>query len=207
MDEPHNRILFDPNAEDVAAFGSLLDIHLNQGSRRLARELRPFVLSRGWEHIFRPDDKYPFESCCSAIGSWRSSALRQDLRSAQLRDGAFRYWVYSAKLCWSHRHLDGISLSPEHIFWLTFFPANGWHCCCSVYGCRTVAGIVRLGGDPAKLLPENWAPVDPITGLPAGIERDFGTRFHPDLRAGLLALSEGRHEDRCDLPPEPAIDH
>ncbi len=192
---------FDPTAQQVESVRSILDVFGSHAARQLARELRPPLVAFHWHEVFDIANRYSFEGRVAAIARWHSGIDYQARRLAQLHDGDFQYWVYSSTLCWSHRHLNSIVLPPDHPFWTSFFPANGWHCNCSVYGCRNEAGIARLGGDPTKQLPLDWATVDQKTGLPVGIGAGFGSQTHPDLEAGLLALFQGRHECHCDLPP------
>lgn len=76
-------------------------------------------------------------------------------RMAQLQEGGYSLWVYkhseSAKnprpqhLAW-----NGLALPPEHPFWKTHYPPNGWGCGCYVVGARNEQGVRRLGGDPDK---------------------------------------------------------
>jgi F like protein len=98
-------------------------------------------------------------------------------RRAQLIEGNFKYWVYrhGGSLEPREHHLawDGIALPPDHPFWVTHAPPNGWGCSCRIFGARTRAGIRRVGGDPDKTLPDDWQAVDPRTNTPTGIDRGW----------------------------------
>ncbi|MDB5658324.1 MAG: hypothetical protein JWS10_939 [Cypionkella sp.] len=98
-------------------------------------------------------------------------------RMAQLVDGKFKFWVYSHGNAMEPRlqHLawDGVALPPDHPFWQSHAPPNGWGCTCSVYGANTAAGVRRMGGDPDKLLPDGWQMPDPKTGAPRGIDKGW----------------------------------
>lgn len=112
-------------------------------------------------------------------------------RLAQLREGKFRYWVYrhggSLEPRPHHLSWDGVGLPPDHPFWATHYPPNGWGCSCTVHGARTEAGIRRVGGDPDKALPDNWRARDAKTGAPAGIDKGWdhapGASVSDEIRA------------------------
>lgn len=99
-------------------------------------------------------------------------------RRAQLIKGGYKWWVYrhggSVEPRLHHLALDGIALPPDHPFWQTHYPPNGWGCSCTVFGARSAAGIRRVGGDPYKVLPEGWDKIDPRTGAPQGIDKGWG---------------------------------
>lgn len=98
-------------------------------------------------------------------------------RFAQLKAGNFKYWVYrhggSLEPRPVHLDWDGIALPPEHPFWQTHYPPSDWGCSCYVVGARTKAGIRRVGGDPNKTLPDNWRELDPKTGAPIGVGKNW----------------------------------
>lgn len=98
-------------------------------------------------------------------------------RFAQLQAGNFEYWVYRHGSPLDPRiiHLgwDGLILPPDHPFWLTHAPPNGWGCTCYIVGARSIADAVRKGGKPGLALPPNWASLDPKTGAPHGIDRGW----------------------------------
>ena len=98
-------------------------------------------------------------------------------RHAQLVEGGFKYWVYfhggSAHPRLQHLDWDGLILPADHPFWATHYPPNGWGCSCYVVGARSIKGAIRLGGNPMKVLPDNWAELDPKTGAPSGIGKGW----------------------------------
>jgi hypothetical protein len=99
-------------------------------------------------------------------------------RLAQLRDGNFPFWMYkhggSTDPRPQHLAWDGLVLPPDHPFWSTHAPPNGWGCSCRIVGVRTRDAARRLGGDPDKVLPEGWDTIDEATGEPVGIDRGWG---------------------------------
>ena len=99
-------------------------------------------------------------------------------RHAQLQAGGFEYWVYRHSGA-EHPRLDhlswnGIILPPDHPFWVQHYPPNGWGCGCKVFGARSEAGAMRVGGIPGKALPEGWDRIDAKTGAQVGIGRGWG---------------------------------
>jgi hypothetical protein len=100
-------------------------------------------------------------------------------RLAQLRSGNFALWVYRHNDSVRHPrplHVswNGITLPPDHIFWTTHYTPNGWGCECYIVGARSDAGAARVGGDPAKPLPNGWDSIDPKTGEPPGVDAGWG---------------------------------
>lgn len=99
-------------------------------------------------------------------------------RYAQLREGGFDLWIYrhnDSVLRPRPQHLawNGLTLPPDHEFWRTHAPQNGWGCKCGVVGARSARGARRLGGDPDKALPDGWDAIDPKTGAPIGIDKGW----------------------------------
>lgn len=99
-------------------------------------------------------------------------------RYAQLAAEDWPFWVYrhggSLEPRPVHLSWDGLALPPDHAFWSKYYPPSDWGCSCYVVGARSEAGIRRVGGDPAKKLPGNWAKPDPKTGEPKGIGKGWG---------------------------------
>lgn len=99
-------------------------------------------------------------------------------RMAQLVEGGFLLWVYrhgaSREPREQHLAWDGLVLPPDHPFWQTHAPPNGWGCSCYVLGARSEAGARRLGGRPELRLPDDWDRLDPKTGAPPGIDKGWG---------------------------------
>ena len=137
-------------------------------------------------------------------------------RLAQLKAGNFKFWVYrhggSLEPRPEHLSWDGLVLPPEHAFWATHYPPSDWGCSCYVVGARSEAGARRLGGDPAKTLPENWRTIDPKTGAPIGIGRGWNYAPGASVSKEVQALAgKVRHWDYAvakafmdELPPERA---
>jgi hypothetical protein len=96
---------------------------------------------------------------------------------AQLVEGDFAFWIYrhggSREPRPQHLAWDGLTLPPDHPFWTTHAPPNGWGCSCSVTGSRSRRIARRMGGDPDMTLPEGWDRPDPRTGAPPGIDRGW----------------------------------
>ncbi|BEH14265.1 phage minor head protein [Marinobacter shengliensis] len=112
-------------------------------------------------------------------------------RNAQLQEGGFEFWVYkhggSAEPRTQHLAWDGLTLPATHPFWRTHFAPNGWGCSCYVVGARSEAAARRLGGNPGQPLPEGWNEIDPKTGAPPGISKNWdyapGDRVSDVVRA------------------------
>nr|WP_241699981.1 phage minor head protein [Tabrizicola sp. SY72] len=113
-------------------------------------------------------------------------------RRAQLLAGNFAFWVYrhggSREPRILHLGWNGLALPPDHAFWATHSPPNGWGCSCYVVGARTAAGIRRVGGDPAKTLADGWQALDPRTRAPKGIDRGWG--YAPGATVSDLIIAQ-----------------
>ncbi len=98
-------------------------------------------------------------------------------RFAQLTEAGFPYWVYfhGNSLEPRHQHLawDGVVLKPDHPFWATHYPPNGWGCSCYASGARSLESARRLGGKPDLDLPEGWQVPTARTGAPPGIDKGW----------------------------------
>ncbi|WP_367025216.1 phage minor head protein [Methylococcus sp. ANG] len=99
-------------------------------------------------------------------------------RFAQLTEAGFGLWVYRHSDSVLHPrplHLawNGLALPPDHPFWKTHYPPNGWGCHCYVVGARSESGARRLGGDPDKRVDPDWSETDPKTGAPVGIDKGW----------------------------------
>lgn len=141
------------------------------------RDFRAIVEKHGW-HGWTGEGTAKGEA-------WRTRVIYQtNLRTsymagrhAQLVAGDYPLWVYrhggSREPRLDHLGWDGLILPPDHPFWATHFPPNGWGCNCRVFGARSVAGAVRRGGKPGLTLPDGWAAPSPKTGAPSGIDRGW----------------------------------
>lgn len=115
-------------------------------------------------------------------------------RMAQLVDGKFKFWVYKHGNALEPRlqHLawDGLALPPDHPFWQTHAPPNGWGCTCRIRGANTEAGIRRAKGDPGKVLPSGWQSPDPKTGVARGIDKGWDYATGATAIRALLPITE-----------------
>lgn len=127
-------------------------------------------------------------------------------RMAQLVAGNYRYWIYkhgnSLEPRPQHLDWDGIALPPDHPFWETHAPPNGWGCTCRIRGARDEAGIRRARGDPGKQLPDGWQSIDPHTGAQVGIDKGW------DYKVGgsVAPMIDSVKKKYATLPPEVAAD-
>lgn len=150
-------------------------------------------------------------------------------RLAQLRKSGFKFWVYrhsgAAHPRLNHLAFDGIALPPDHPFWVTHYPPNGWGCGCIVEGAMNAAGIRRVGGDPDKKLLDNWRDLDPRTGAPIGIGKGWAQspgadvtddidrivkakleKLNPDVGAGYGAEMQPLVEEAWQLAVQQSVD-
>jgi hypothetical protein len=177
-------------ADLLADLAAAVDKAISQGTslEEFRRDFREIVARQGW-HGWTGEGSKRGEA-------WRTRTIyRTNMattyaagRRAQLVDGGFAWWVYrhggSREPRILHLGWNGIALPPDHPFWQTHSPPNGWGCSCYVVGARTRAGIRRAGGDPDKPLPDNWQGLDPRTGAPRGIDK--GWAYAPGARVDHL---------------------
>lgn len=159
-------------ADLLADLGAAVDKSISQGTTldQFRKDFRQIVAKHGWTG-------WTGEGTAKGE-AWRTKVIYQANmrtsymagRRAQLIAGNYKYWVYRHSGAehprLDHLALDGIALPPDHPFWLTHFPPNGFFCGCDVYGAHTLAGIRRVGGDPDKRLPEGWDKRDADGNLP-----------------------------------------
>lgn len=114
-------------------------------------------------------------------------------RRAQLIAGKYPIWVYKHSGAEHPRlhHLawDGVALPVDHPFWATHSPPNGWGCGCEIYGARSEAGVRRVGGDPAKALPDGWQMRDQDGGL-SGIDKGWDYAPGATATSSILTLKD-----------------
>lgn len=114
-------------------------------------------------------------------------------RRAQLIAGQYPIWVYKHSGAEHPRlhHLawDGVALPFDHPFWATHSPPNGWGCGCEIYGARSDAGVRRVGGDPAKALPDGWQMRDQDGAL-SGIDKGWDYAPGATASASILTLKD-----------------
>lgn len=127
-------------------------------------------------------------------------------RMAQLAEGKFDFWVYrhggSLEPRIQHLGWDGLILPPDHPFWQTHAPPNGWGCSCYIIGARSIAGAKRVGGNPDIKLPPDWQKLNPRTGAPEGIDRGWDYAPGASVTDIVSALAPKLNM----LPESPSID-
>lgn len=170
------------------------------------RDFRRIVEERGW-HGWTGEGTKGGEA-------WRTRVIyRTNMRTsyaagrlAQLVEGGFKLWIYrhggSLEPRVIHLGWDGLVLPPDHPFWATHAPPNGWGCSCYIVGARSFRGAQRLGGQPGKELPEGWQKLDQKTGAPVGIDK--GWAYQPGASAvdDILAMARDKARDL----PKPVAD-
>lgn len=148
-----------------------------EGIAAFRRDFRAIVERHGWHGWTGEGTKRGEAWRTRVIYQTNMATSRAAGRMAQLREGEFRFWVYrhggSRDPRPQHLAWDGLALPPDHPFWATHYPPNGWGCSCYVRGARSEAGVRRLGGDPDLRLPEDWQARDPRTGTPGGIDKGW----------------------------------
>lgn len=148
-----------------------------RGIEEFRRDFRSIVAKNGWTG-WTGEGSVKGEAWRVGV-IYRTNAMTSYAagRYAQLVAGKFPLWVYrhgdSKEPRLEHLSWDGLVLPPEHPFWATHYPPSDWGCSCYVLGARSAAGARRLGGDPAKKLPPGWDRIDPKTGAPIGIGKNW----------------------------------
>jgi hypothetical protein len=126
-------------------------------------------------------------------------------RLAQLKAADYPLWMYRHSDAVlnprpQHQAWDGLTLSPDHDFWKTHYPPNGWGCACRVVGVVSARAAKRLGGDPDKQLPDGWDVRDSKGRLP-GV--DEGWDYAP---GGTAVETVQKLAPKLEtLPPQPSI--
>lgn len=195
-------------ADLLADLAAAVDKAIAEGTgfEAFQRDFRSIVEKHGW-HGWTGDTT-------EKARNWRMRTIyRTNMRTthmagrhAQLVEGGFKYWVYrhggSQEPRLHHLAWDGLILPPEHPFWATHFPPNGWGCSCRVFGADSIEGAKRRGGDPSVKLEDGWDKRDPKTGAPPGIDKLW------DYAPGGSVADEVRSlRGKLDhLPPQPSID-
>lgn len=166
-------------ADLLADLAASVDRTISEGKSLAAfrKDFRSTVERRGWTGwTGEGSDKGE---------AWRTRVIYQTNmatsyaagRNAQLREGGFELWVYkhggSADPRPQHVDWNGLTLPPDDPFWRSHLPPNDWGCSCYVVGARSAEGARRLGGNPDKSLPEGWDSIDPKTGAPAGVGKNW----------------------------------
>lgn len=180
----------------LADLAAAVDKAISKGTslEEFRRDFRQIVEERGWHGWTGEGTK--------AGEAWRTRVIyRTNMktayaagRMAQLVEGGFSLWVYRHGASLEPRivHLgwDGLVLPPDHPFWATHAPPNGWGCSCYIVGARSFQGAKRLGGQPGKPLPEGWQKLDPKTGAPVGIDRGWAYAPGRTVAHTIRAISQ-----------------
>jgi len=185
-------------ADLLADLAAAVEKAIAQGTslEEFRRDFRKIVEERGWHGWTGEGTK--------AGEAWRTRVIyRTNMRvsyaagrMAQLVEGGFTLWVYrhggSVEPRIIHLGWDGLVLPPEHPFWATHAPPNGWGCSCYVVGADSFEGAQDLGGQPGKKLPDGWQKLDPKTGAPVGIDK--GWAYAPGRSAAndIIAAVTGK---------------
>lgn len=197
-------------ADLLADLAAAVDKAISRGTslEEFRADFRRIVEERGW-HGWTGEDS-------EAGKAWRTRVIyRTNMRTsyaagrmAQLVEGGFPLWVYrhggSVEPRIIHLGWDGLVLPPDHPFWATHAPPNGWGCSCYVLGARTFKGAQRLGGQPGKELPEGWQKLDPKTGAPVGIDRGWAYAPGRTVADDIIAAVKAKG-DRLPEPIESAL--
>lgn len=185
-------------AEAWAAFEKAISDNENRGGDRLYKAVRAHIDQYGWSDWWPVTDKVVARDSIFAVyRNWMRVQYMAHQRS-QLLAINYRFWIYkhgnSLNPRPSHVAWDGVALSPDHPFWDLHFPPCGWGCTCHVTGADSDRGIVRLGGDPNKRLPDGWDLPLPETGRPLGVDwhYKYGQRW-PTLLEIVEAVVGGKH--------------
>ncbi|MFN7004092.1 MAG: phage minor head protein [Roseinatronobacter sp.] len=195
-------------ADLLADLAGAVDSAISEGTglETFRAQFRDIVEQRGWHGWTGEGTKRGEAWRTRVIYRTNASTTYASGRWAQLMEGEFPLLVYrhggSAEPRPEHLAWDGLTLPPDHEFWASHAPPNGWGCSCFVVGARSEAGAARLGGKPDVTLPPNWNQADPRTGAPAGIDR--GWNYAPGASAVDTILNL---RDKLDfLPAQPSID-
>lgn len=167
-------------ADILADLAAMVDKAISQGTglEAFRKDFRKMVAEKGWQIS-------PAGQGTKGGEAWRARLIyRTNMstsyaagRMAQLVAANHAFWVYrhGGSLEPREQHLawDGLILPPDHPFWATHAPPNGWGCSCYVVGARSMAAAKILGGNPDLKLPDNWQARDPRTGAPVGIDKGW----------------------------------
>lgn len=195
-------------ADLLADLAGAVDSAISEGTglEAFRSQFRDIVERRGW-HGWTGEGTRRGEAWRTRV-IYRTNAATTYAagRWAQLMEAGFALLVYrhggSKEPRPEHLAWDGLTLPPDHEFWASHAPPNGWGCSCYVVGARSEAAAARLGGRPDVTLPQGWNRADPRTGAPAGIDR--GWNYAPGASAVDTILSL---RDKLDhLPAQPSID-
>ena len=140
-------------------------------------DFRQIVATRGW-HGWTGEGTPKGEA-------WRTKVIyRTNMatsyaagRLAQIKAANYKFWIYkhgnAVEPRLQHLAWDGVALPPDHPFWQTHAPPNGWGCTCRLSGAYSERGIKAAGGVPGKVLPDGWNTINPKTGASVGIDKGW----------------------------------
>lgn len=196
-------------ADILADLGAAIDKAISQGTtlEEFRRDFRAIVAAKGWQISNAGQGTKGGEA-------WRTRVIyRTNMatsyaagRMAQLVKAGFAFWVYrhgaSAEPREQHLAWDGLVLEPDHPFWATHAPPNGWGCSCYIVGARNPNSAKRVGGRPEMKLPDGWQAIDKKTGVQIGIDK--GWDHAPG--ASVAQLVAQMVPKLAALPPKPSVD-
>ncbi|WP_054006432.1 phage head morphogenesis protein [Cypionkella psychrotolerans] len=196
-------------ADILADLAAAIDKAISQGTtlEEFRRDFRSIVAAKGWQISLAGQGTKGGEA-------WRTRVIyRTNMatsyaagRMAQLVKAGFAFWVYrhGASVEPREQHLawDGLVLEPDHPFWATHAPPNGWGCSCYIVGARNPGSAKRVGGRPEMKLPDGWQAIDKKTGVQIGIDK--GWDHAPG--ASVAQLVAQMVPKLAALPPKPSVD-
>lgn len=184
-------------ADLLADLAAAVDKAVSQGTtlEEFRRDFREIVETRGW-HGWTGEGTAKGEA-------WRTRIIYKTNMStsyaagrfAQLQAAGFKFWIYHHGNARDPRieHLgwDGLVLPPDHPFWVSHYPPNGWGCTCYVSGARTEGLAKRRAGKQVDL-PDDWNAISAKTGAPIGIDKGWayapGRTVAPQINAAMAKL-------------------
>lgn len=136
--------------------------------------------------------------------AWRTKVIYQTNMSTSYAAGRYQqltdpdllsilpFWQYKHAdgVMWPrplHVSWDGVTLPPDHPFWLTHFAPNGWGCHCRIIA--VPASDYQQAIDNGKG-PANAPAADDISGIDAGFAYTPGRSVAEELRALVKAKTE-----------------
>lgn len=181
----------------LADLAAAVDTAISRGTglKAFQKDFRRIVEDKGW--LMSPAGQGK-----DGKGAWRSRLIyRTNMsttyaagRLAQLVAANYPLWVYrhggSLEPRPQHLAWDGLILPPDHPFWVTHAPPNGWGCSCYVLGARSIAWAKTLGGNPDLKLPDDWQATDPRTGAPPGIDKGWAYAPGASVASTVAAMAE-----------------
>lgn len=183
-------------ADLLADLAAAIDKAVAQGTglEEFRRDFRTIVERRGWHGWTGEGTKGGEAWRTKVIYKTNMATTYAAGRMAQLAAGNFAFWVYrhggSLEPREQHLSWDGLILPPDHPFWATHAPPNGWGCSCYIVGARTLAGAKRVGGKTDVVLPKDWAAPSPKTGAPVGIDKGWDYAPGASVARVVAAMAE-----------------